>query len=242
MRGCKYLFLFLIVGCAACKHDKVKPEVKNCVYYTIGEIPNLKNNLIYSAEDTRMDSVMTYQSPETPKFSENFSRVTDSLYTNGYLDNRIDTIVNRCYCEWENDTMVLTFYSRSWDRITVLLHYDRFEFYTTRTTDFGGWQKDYNDTRLRDILVTSIHQSLQLDKSPSFTSKQQLTGCLTYTTQDYYANEENLYSKGKIPANCVKRRFTYFQKGKIYFTCNAHYTKGLIERIKEDFDYYNRNF
>jgi hypothetical protein len=180
--------------------------------------------LVYSNEDVRRDFYYYWQD-SIAKYAKNFSRLIDVLHESDRPKEYSDTVVRRCFCYWTNDTMYMRFDGREGDDIIITLHGDSFQFHATRTTDFGGWLQEINDTVLTPFLLLSgKHQYLKLNTKPLFQEGQQLTGYLAYTTQYYYFNW-GLVGRDTLPA--FKRYVTFFQRGKLYFTCQTHYMKSV---------------
>ncbi len=215
---------------ASCYRDKAESCSKYYLTYDIGEIPDLKIHLVYSGDDVRVDSVVYAQEPEY-KYAENFGRLIDTSHSSDRSEPYIDTTVERCFCQWENDTLYVRF--KAYYGITLILHKDSFKFHMARITDCGGWQYNVDDTILTDLLLTGKYQYLKLNTKPLFQEGQQLTGYLTYTTKDYYHNNFNF--RKDIPPE-YRKIVTLYQTGKLYFTCRTRYMKGIhqfmIDRIK----------
>ena len=201
--------------------------------YFVNTIPDIASFLNYNKSELRFDSIYHHynfmmdslmKADSTIKgiasirktdFRNNRSRVYLDMFRNGKAEPKDSSYFSGfptpCECFTSKDTlyikMGLGFFGGFGFDIEVFGKQFQSSFYNY-IDDVKPYKSDLNDTALFSyISVKNKYQYLILDKKPKFTSGQQLTGLLTYTSNNIYEQTFN------------NKYDTLFVTGKLYFTC-----------------------
>ncbi len=207
--------------------------------YSIAPIPNIadffKLNQNEKFQDSvnllinkKLDSLPFADSAEKESgyygkkdFRNNRSRIFMDSYTNEKLNPENPEfklgLPTPCDCFTAHDTMFIYmgigFFGGFGFNITVSTHNFQSSFFDY-TDDYKPYKYSLSDTASYNYITKkNKYQFLILDKKPSFTIGQQLTGYLTYTTNSYYQktsgnNFDNIFVSGKLYFTCKTRQRT----------------------------------
>jgi hypothetical protein len=203
--------------------------------YQVDSIPNLNEFNIYNDIEKRMDSIYSvydfkmdslFKADNTRSqnsflykkdFRNNRSRIFLSSYTNDKLDNgefsKRESLPMPCDCYTGNDTlyvsMVIGFFGGEGFEIKLFDNKFQSAFFEY-IDDVKPYKSNLSDTAYTGyVTANSKYQTLIVNEKPTFKSGQQLTGFLTFTSNDYYI----LRSDDKLDSTYVT--------GKLYFTCKT---------------------
>ena len=207
-------FTFLFQYCT-------EPVTDTNVYsakYEVGKIRGLDSFKTYNQYEKKFDSIdAQYPTVEKGKFMTNRSRIYMESFENGKPASQEKALYTGapmpCECVFSRDTIYISsivgFFGGSGHGIKIFK--DSFEsFYVNYTDDVKPFKYNLTDTSFTDNLaVMSKYQTLRLEEKPAFKIGQQLTGLLTFTSRDYYAQ-----SIGDMMD-------TQYVKGKMFFTCQV---------------------
>jgi hypothetical protein len=203
---------------SSCNEEKMntKTYYEN---YKVGSIPDLKSFQTYNKSDKKMDKVSPTDQPSTGQlaFRNNRSRIFIDVYRNGKVQSKnsafYEGLPTPCTCELGQDTISITvglglFGGLGFD---IKVYADKFQSnFFEYTDDIKPYKTNLSDTAFSSqVYQNSKYQSLILDSKPTYKSGQQLTGLLTYTSNNFYE---------KISDTQLD---TSYVTGKIYFTCNV---------------------
>ena len=224
----------MVVLVNSCKSQDDNGLINNSTY-SVAAIPELNNFLTFNKNEKRLDSLNSRYDrrmdslvlADTTKkkflkkkdFKNNRSRIFMDSYTNGKLTdvgpNPNIGFPTPCECYTTHDSvfvkMGVGFFGGIGFNIKISGNHFLSSFFNY-TDDVKPFKSDLKDTAFYDYAIAkSKYQYLILDQKPDYKPGQQLTGYLTYTTNDYY---EKAYGDALD---------SIYVKGKIYFTCKTRY-------------------
>ena len=205
--------------------------------YHVGTIKNLQSFYIYNKTEKRLDSI--YHASEIyadsmmkalnikpggstslkKDFFNNRSRVFLNSFTDDKLDSndffRYKSLPMPCDCYVKNDTvfvdMVIGFLGGSGFNIKIFDKKFQSDFFDYSSDD-KIYKLNQTDTAFTSIAIAaSKYHSLILKVKPTFKLGQQITGFLTFTSDNWYER-----SVGDI----LDRKFV---SGKLFFTCQTKF-------------------
>lgn len=187
--------------------------------YDIGKIPGVESFMQLNKEEIQMDERYPIEDTLTSRgaFRKNRSRIFLDAIKNGEIQKKDSVyftgLSTRCFCHTKTDTTFITMglgYFGGFG-FSIRIYQDKFESdFFEYIDDVKPYKTDLNDTAFYDqIRVDNKYQSLILDTKPIHEKGQQITGLLTYTTNEYYIRK---YSNDLD---------TLYVTGKIYFTCKT---------------------
>ena len=233
MKHCIVILVILVLsGNISCFAQRDSGKVFEETYH-VGTIKNLQSFFTYNKSEKRMDSI--YHASEIyadsmmkalnikpgrnssikKDFFNNRSRVFLKSFTNNKLDSgeffRQDNFPMPCDCYVKNDTifvdMVIGFMGRNGINIKIFGKKFQSDFF-----DYSSDDKIYklnpDDTAFASIAIAkSKYQSLILTEKPTFESGKQITGFLTFTSNNWYERF--------VGDTLIKKHVS----GKLFFTC-----------------------
>jgi len=227
------IFLLLFFCLLTCKAQKKDDGKTLNITYNVGSITEINDFLKYNPDEIRFDSIyLAYDNVmdsikhadsnnkdneliRKKDFRNNRSRIFMDLYNNGKAepkDEEFNTgLPTPCECFTDKDTLFIRmgigFFGGFGFNIEAFGKNFKSSFFNY-IDDVKPYKTDLSDTSFYNfITIKNKYQYLILDKKPKFDAGQQLTGYLTYTTNDYY--EQNYSNKFD----------TMFVTGKLFFTC-----------------------
>ncbi len=233
-------FVLILLSFSVCK-AQVNDGVTFNKEYVIGPVLKLdefmrlnKNELrqdsIYNQYDKAMDTLKVADSIQKlnsvfrkKDFPNNRSRIFADTYNNGKMETKDSTfslgLSTPCDCYTTQDTMFvkmgLGFFGGFGFNIEVVKNNFQSCFFEY-IDDVKPYKYNLEDTATYNFIIAkSKYQFLTLDKLPEFKPGQQLTGSLTYTTENYYAQSAGdkynaIYVTGKLFFTCKIRERTQF--------------------------------
>lgn len=205
------ILTFGICGLLCCK-DQQDQEATYNQNFQVGSIPGIKDFETFNEEEKHTDSLKTRIKKD---WRHNRGRIFMNVYTNGKPAD-IDSVFITglplpCKCVIDHDTMFVRmgvgFFGGFGFNLKVFN--DQFIGTLSEYTDSGEpYKTNLSDTSFSNYFITqNKYQYLILSDRPTLQDAQQLTGFMTFTSNNFYEKDyEN-------------RMDTNYLTGKIYFTC-----------------------
>jgi hypothetical protein len=203
--------------------------------YTTGAIPGYirfqrlnqyekEIDSFYNSLDNSRDSLVSKNNTEKTTqifqkndFIKNRGRIFLTSYENG-KPVKMEKAFSKgmpapCQCLIKNDSILVNISIGFFGGLGYILNITENNFLARHYLYVSGanpYKENVADSFTNQLLVRSKFQHLILDKKPTFTTGQQLTGYLTTTTEKYYVNKfgnelDTVYTIGKVYFTCITR-------------------------------------